>query len=471
MICNDNLDKLNNLDKYDSIIKNLNIDNYKQDFSLNTERKLLYGEILTPFSLINEMFDMFPDDFFKDKNKKWLDAGAGCGYFSMILYLKLFHFLSTTIPDKDKRHQHIIENMLFMSELQPDNINHLIKMFGKNANIIKGDFLKHQAEYDFIIGNPPYNCNGIKKVPTNKQLNKKMDGKTLWMEFIKHSISLLREKGNLLVIIPSIWMKPDKQKMFNLITSYKIRKLKCLTNTETNKIFNKQAQTPTCYFWLEKQNTDHSLYLYDRSLEKYVLYHYSQDDPLPVYGASIISKIKKYVIEYGSLSIIKTNLPRESYSDTPNCIYKYKNIHTTILDCNQPKLIIKYSSSPLQFYGIKKLIMAHKMYGFPYIDYTGCYGISNRDNYIYISENNDELEKLRDFFSTKTSLFLFECTRYRMKYLEKYIFNLIPNILKLADFPHKITDDTIADYFNFDLLERKAIDKLHKINYNFKYKE
>ena len=453
-------------------IKDIDIYNYKQDFSLNLEKKMLYGEILTPFKLINEMFDMFPDNLFLDKDKKWLDAGAGTGYFSIALYFKLFNFLSTKIPDKDKRHRHIIEEMIYISEIQEDNITRLKQIFGEKANIIQGDFLQHEDKYDFIIGNPPYNCNGIKKVPTNQQLSKKMDGKTIWMDFTRHSIDLLRENGNLLVIIPSIWMKPDKEKMYNLITKYKIQKLKCLTNTETNKLFNNQAQTPTCYFWLTKQLTDNSLYLYDRSLEKYVSYTVSQDEPIPVYGSSVILKIKKYIKKFGYLDFIKTNLPNKhiSLQDSQDIIHKYKNIHTTVL-CgekrNKPTLVFKYSSKPLQYHGVKKLIMAHKMYGFPYIDYSGCYGISNRDNYVYISDSNYDLEKIRDFFSTKTALFLFECTRYRMKYLEKYIFNLIPNILKLPNFPDKITDETITDYFNFSLLERKAINTLHKTNYDF----
>jgi hypothetical protein len=447
-------------------------DEIKQDLSLNVERKLLYGEIFTPFKLINEMFDMFPDNLFLDKNKKWLDAGAGTGYFSIALYFKLFKFLSTKIPDKSKRQRHIIENMIYMSEIQEDNITRLKQIFGEKANIIPGDFLQHQDKYDFIIGNPPYNCNGIKKVPTNQQLSKKMDGKTIWMDFIRHSIDLLRENGNLLVIIPSIWMKPDKENMYNFITKYKIQKLKCLTNTETNKIFNNQAQTPTCYFWLSKQFTDNSLYLYDRSLKKYVSYTFDNQEPLPVYGSSVISKIKIHIKSFGYLDFIKTNLPNKhiSLQDSQDIIHKYKNIHTTILSGekrNKPTLVFKYSSKPLQYYGIKKLIMAHKMYGFPYIDYSGSYGISNRDNYVYLSDNNNELEKLRDFFSTKTAIFLFECTRYRMKYLEKYIFYLIPNILKLPNFPEKITDETIADYFNFDLMERKAINTLHKTNYDF----
>lgn len=441
------------------------IDEIQQDFSLNLERKMLYGEILTPFKLINEMFDMFPQEFFFDKNKKWLDAGAGTGYFSIVLYFRLFENLSTIIPDKAQRQQHIIQHMIYMSEIQEDNILKLKEIFGEKANIIKGDFLIHKDNYDFIIGNPPYNCNGFKKVPTNQQQSKKMDGKTIWMDFIRHSIDLLRENGNLLVIIPSIWMKPDKEKMYHLLTKYKIQKLKCLTNTETNKIFNKQAQTPTSYFWLTKQFTDKSLYLYDRSIEKYVFYRVEPEQPIPVYGASVISKIKEYVNKYGYLNFIKTNLPNKHILLQDSHVYKYKNIHTTILTGekrNIPELQIMYSNEPLQYYGNKKLIMAHKMYGFPFIDYSGCYGISNRDNYVYLSENNDELKKIKEFFSTKTALFLFECTRYRMKYLEKYIFYLIPNILKLPNFPEKITDDTIADYFNFDLVERKAIKNLHK---------
>ena len=42
---------------------------------------------------------------------------------------------------------------------------------------------------------------------------------------------------------------------------------------------------------------------------------------------------------------------------------------------------------------------------------------------------------------------MFEATRYRMKYLEKYIFNMIPDITVIPDFPSDINDKTIAMYF------------------------
>ena len=35
-----------------------------------------------------------------------------------------------------------------------------------------------------------------------------------------------------------------------------------------------------------------------------------------------------------------------------------------------------------------------------------------------------------------------------MRYLEKYIFNMIPDITKIPDFPIIINDDTIKHFFN-----------------------
>ena len=61
--------------------------------------------------------------------------------------------------------------------------------------------------------------------------------------------------------------------------------------------------------------------------------------------------------------------------------------------------------------------------------------VNNRDNYIIIKENYTDLVKLQKFLSTKTALYLFEATRYRMKYLERYAFQLIPDITRLIDFP------------------------------------
>ena len=38
-----------------------------------------------------------------------------------------------------------------------------------------------------------------------------------------------------------------------------------------------------------------------------------------------------------------------------------------------------------------------------------------------------------------------------MRYLEKYVFELIPDIRKLQDFPKDIIDETISLYFGINL--------------------
>ena len=74
-----------------------------------------------------------------------------------------------------------------------------------------------------------------------------------------------------------------------------------------------------------------------------------------------------------------------------------------------------------------------------------------------VKQTSDQFEQWKAFLSTKFALYLFEGTRYRMKYLEKYVFELIPDITKLDDFPETITDETIADYFQLSNRERKCI--------------
>jgi hypothetical protein len=62
---------------------------------------------------------------------------------------------------------------------------------------------------------------------------------------------------------------------------------------------------------------------------------------------------------------------------------------------------------------------------------------------------------------------VFEATRYRMKFLEKYAFDLLPDITQLPDFPDEINDDTIAEYFGFDEHDKKNINAYQKKKYNF----
>ena len=440
------------------------------NMKVSKKDKAEYGEIYTPKSLVENMFEMLSPDVFNNPDNTWLDPGAGGGHFSIVLYHLLMNGLSTNIPNNIERHNHIIEKMLYMIDIKSSNIIKLRGIFGDNANIIEGDFINqhHYSDFDFIVGNPPYNANGIKKVPTNQSKNKKEDGNTIWIPFTKKAISLLGEKGKLLFIIPSIWMKPDKAKMYDYFINYKLEKIQCLTNTETNQLFCGEAQTPTCCILLSNQKGDGTVDLYDRQRKQYHKYKIRNGKPIPLFGISIINKIIPYTNRVGYLKTDKTNMPPKNTAispfwtpDTP-----YPNIKTCLLEGIQPKLILNYTSNPQAYYGEPKLILAHKMYGFPYLDEYGDFGISNRDNYIIRGKSIQHLNKIKNFLSTKTALYLFETTRYRMKYLEKYAFEFIPDITKLR-IGEKIDDATIAKYFKLDTNDVENINTLHKREYKF----
>jgi len=413
--------------------------------------KELYGEVGTNVRLINKMLDLIPEEEYKNPNNKWLDPGAGKGNFAKALYDRLiFNFPS----------DYILKNMIYMIEINPKNIKILREKFGEEANIISGDFLSWNPkfEFDIIIGNPPYNSGGKIKVPTNKKLNKRRDGSTIWHKFVRHSISLLKKGGILVMIIPSLWLRKDKAGMNEYILRYQVENVHCFTNTETNRLFHGKAQTPTCYFILRKQNTNGIISLYDK--EKGEKIEFMARAPLPVNSISVIKKLLPFVEEVGNLKVIKTNMPRKNVllSRTSSIAFSYKNIRTCVVhNKTSPILKFEYSNEPLIYYGKRKLVLAHKMYGIPYYDESGEYGISNRDNYVILGKGG-ELRKWREFLSTKVALYIFRSTRYRMMFLEREAFEYIPNIMKLKNFPlEEMTEEKIMEYFGFDEEECKNI--------------
>ena len=459
---------------------NIHDDNLVKQFPEYVEYDSLlkdkYGEVNTPYKFIGEMFNIIPLTHNNIKDTKWLDAGAGKGNFSCCLFTCLINVLKDIIPDPTERKEHIITNMLYMVELNEDNVSHIRAKFGPKANIFHQDYLEWNTElkFDFIIGNPPYNCDGVKKVPTKTNMDKRADGKTIWTEFIKKNISLLKEGGKMDVVIPSIWMKPDKAGMYELLLKYQIERLHALSTSVVTKIFNYQVQTPLCYFLLTKRENQGKIELYDQQIKDYVDFPLKENIPIPLCFATIVNKFLKKVKEYGSLDVIKTNTPPKRvkiYNTDQDTVEKlYKNVKTTTLNKDKgPELRINNSDEPLAHHGEPKIILAHKMYGFPYLDEEGIYGISSRDNYVINKRPLTELQLISGFLSTKLVLFMFETTRYRMRYLEKYVFEYIPDFSKIPEAVHMFDTNNIDIYKLIGLTEneKQFVEGFHKIQYKF----
>jgi SAM-dependent methyltransferase len=439
-----------------------------QDLSVNAHNKTNYGEIHTPFALIDEMLGTLPAAVWSNPELRWLDPGCGRGYFAE----KIAERLGANRPAK----------MLTLVEVNPEHKALLEQKFGEKATIHIQNFLEHTPTptptptptYDIIVGNPPFNANGIKKTPTNTVKNKRHDGKTIWKNFIYHALSLLKPGGYLLFFVPSIWMKAeyaDRPTLYDAITQHTLLKVRCYTNTQTNQLFKGHAQTPCCYFLLKKEHCKKSTEkkapaLYDACAKAWVDYALNREKIIPVFGVSRLNTVLPYTWKYGCIEVLKTNLPSEKIglSAAASANYVYPNIKTCVVRKaqgggggapqlqHQPggkkwELVINYSDQPCPFYGETKLVLAHGMDGVPYFDEHGTYGVSNRDKYVILGHSKRDFERLAAFLATDFAKYLFRCTRYRMMYLEKYIFRLLPDITKIPGFPATITDASVTRFF------------------------
>ena len=109
------------------------------------EKRKDNDEVFTPPFLIEEMLDKLPKTVWKDPIKTWLDPCAGLGNFSVLILKRLMKGLKTWQPDEELRKKHILENMLYHVEMNPESVEKLQRVLnpeGKyNLNIKCSDFL------------------------------------------------------------------------------------------------------------------------------------------------------------------------------------------------------------------------------------------------------------------------------------------------------------------------------------------
>ena len=176
------------------------IDTYNQNINLNNKKQ--YGEVFTPFTLINSMLDQLPNHIWKNPHLQWLDPANGTGHFMMIVYTRLWRELQHWEPVLEKLEAHILTHMLFMVEINESNIEVSRQVFGEKANIYHQCFFTFYQTFDIVVGNPPFNIS-----------REKTCGKTQWQHFVKRIIScILRDNGYLLFMHPPIWRKPSPDK-------------------------------------------------------------------------------------------------------------------------------------------------------------------------------------------------------------------------------------------------------------------
>jgi len=414
------------------------------------EAKKARGEVFTPLNLVREMlFGLRKSSLSKEKNEIWgmdeegkpveddpdnrvggipldvwrdpestfLDPANGIGNFPVVAFYILDFQLDKHSKDpkfkgeqnKQKRRKHIVENMLYMIELNKGNVNTSRKIFrniapGTEPNIVCANTLSLNDDklkkvfginrFTVVMGNPPF-----------QEINEKgetIGGKQkLYQKFIyPFGTSVLKDTGSYMV-----YVIPDNFFIGNSIKGYSdiIKKQIILLNTSdiTSTYFPQIGQN-TVYFLLQnivntkvslildRANKLNSIQLTDRKL-----------NPLLFWNKVTEKIFSKLILDTDNDSTFK--YVREDFK-----IFKNTGNYKVII---QPNLT-KYTDNieKARGWNIPKIIIfRQKPNAEPYVDYTGKTG-AGPETYYYTDTNKNHLDNLNLFFMSDIFKFIKKLT-------------------------------------------------------------
>ncbi len=435
----------------------INIEEFK--IIVNEENRNKFGEVFTDVNLIAEMLIDF--DSWSDPKQTYYDPTCGYGYFLFFIYDILmgngFKYkgyesikgLKDLIKDDSEREKHIIENMLFGTDIQESSIEKCISLFRGDiykTNFKAVDFIEYKTEYkyDNIIGNPPFeDYRGGKRKAKNHNL---------WRPIIMKSVDMLKDGGRVAFVCPQSWMSASKTNsdMFNLFNKFDILSLNI---NECRKYFKGVGSSFSFFVLRKTKNKDQITnvvceYLNKNYNSKINFGNKNKFFPLLLNSESvsilkktILSDVKKFNLKFDSslhaytkkanLSPDRNNEFRFKVWHTPNSILWSNVEHPTQ---NSSKLLI-----PISTYFENMLVdIAGNTQGMGYI----------------ICENIDEADRLKNILSLKLYRFVVNITRWS-NWNSPDILRSLP----IVDINVNWTDDSLYKEFS---LTKEEIDIIEK---------
>ena len=400
----------------------------KEHQTIRKGEKEKNGEVFTPIELIIENLDKLPLAVWKNPNLKWLDPANGIGNFPLVAYYKLMEGLKD-IPlykDENKRSKHIIEEMLFMIEINNDNVEvckQIFKTINEKAkpNIICADFLNGEAEwkdelmnkkniesFDIIIGNPPYNSDGIKH----------KGKKNIYVFFVIKGLAILKKDGYMSYIHPPTYRIPNhkiqhtKTNLNKIYTTKKILCIKMFSIVKTKKLMNVMINVDYIIIQNTANNEKYETKIIDVNEKEYnriIL----PNTFIPNYGLNILNKLENSAKLNGNLKIVLTSEMHAQITSGD----EYKNIH----GIKRKGIKICFSSLPHSLQNKRKLIInGIGSYNYVFYDERGEYGFTQSPVAIIEPSSNtlqliqsklfhyiaDATKIIGNNFNIQTSLFL-----------------------------------------------------------------
>ena len=412
------------------------IDDYiKQLIPIKKLEKDKYAEVFTSPLLINKMLDLFPNHVWSNSKLTWLDPSVGAGFFMICVYLRLMKGLKNWEHDEQKRSKHIIENMLFMVEINKKNCDICKSLFGNNVRLICGDFLDtlkfngygdHDLLFDCIVGNPPFQ-NDFGLSDLGKRIN---GGKSkLYERIFLKSFSLLKNGGFLSFVVPDNIFAGNGSLSYQTIVKNRVP---YVSFNPSNHLFFPEIQQPICYFILHKQSNS-GLTTIEHS-DKLTFQIELLDRPVnPIRNWTPYTE--KLIIKFVSNQRNNVKYIRgkslKSYKGN-----KYNIIYTPCksLQTNNPSLAPGI--------GIKKAILFSISTNLEFkMDFSGKFGVGPNTFYIPFHSNR-EGKKIEAFLNSSDYKTLALATKTTRQYL------------KIA----------FIEYLNFSKIMKKEYSKKHKQN-------
>jgi hypothetical protein len=383
----------------------------KEHLPIKKLEKDKYGEVFTSHLLINKMLDLFPKSVWTNHKLSWLDPSVGVGFFMICVYIRLMNGLKKWEPNEKKRSKHIIENMLYMVELNKKNCDICKSIFGANVRLICGDFLsdikflsRDDISFDCIVGNPPFQDDyGL------SMLGKRINGgkSKLYERIFLKSFSILKNGGYLSFIVPDNIFSGNGSLSYQTIIQNRVP---FVSFNPSNQSFFQKIQQPVCYFILQKRQSSLPALTTIEHDDKLSFQLKLQDRPVnPVRNWTLYTEklINKYVSNKRNDVTYNRGKSIKSYRGT-----KYSVIFTPFksLQTNNPKFAPGIGTKKAIVFSISPNL-AFKM------DYSGKFGAG--PNTFFIPFNTiSEGKKLEQFLNSEDYKTLALATKTTRQYLK-----------------------------------------------------
>jgi hypothetical protein len=414
------------------------------------------AEWSTPYVLCNDLLDLVPSEFWTVHTNKILEPCAGKGAILMAIISKFMDGLQEWEPDAKKRYTWIVTKCIYFADFNSTNIfickllidpnqEYIDEDGNSTLNIWEGDTMKLDIKetwgvdkFDAVIGNPPF------QPPSN---NKK-GGKSMWPEFVRFSLNVLRERGYLLFIHPSLWRKPEN-KLRSVMFNRQIHYLSIHNKVEGKKMFG--AVTRYEYYLLENVEPYMDT-IVDFEDGKTCTLTINNDLPfIPNYGWSIIRKVMDKVEDDNGIMVIRDSDCHTSRTYVSRHIkHEYKLLNS--ISKTKGKTFC-YSSKPHKNQTHAKVIFSNGETIVPFYD-NGDLGVTEGGLYSLV-DSEQEGQALINYLNTSLIKFIIKATKWSNFETVKQIFQYIP---KMIDTSVPITDANVYEYFDLSSDEIKQIE-------------